>query len=93
MGLSYHEPYTQTSTESTFLQNILAVAQAAEFAFWFKRGAQAGSAAGVLTVGGRNSSLFVGDMEFHNIAGATPTHWQIQLSGERLTFELSASKP
>ncbi|KAJ7247450.1 aspartic peptidase domain-containing protein [Mycena rebaudengoi] len=71
---------TGTSTESTFLQNILAVAQAPEFAFWFKRGAQAGSAAGVLTVGGRNSSLFVGDMEFHNIAGATPTHWQIQLS-------------
>ncbi|KAJ7268876.1 aspartic peptidase domain-containing protein [Mycena rebaudengoi] len=80
MGLSFHDGSTQTSAQSTFLENILVGAQAAGFAFWFKRDAQVRSAAGVMTFGGRNASLFVGDMEFHKLDGAKPLLWQIQLS-------------
>jgi hypothetical protein len=86
IGLSIHGGSTQTSAESTFLENILVGAQAAEFAFWFKRNAQVSSAAGVMTFGGRNTLLFVGDMEFHNLVGESPQTRQIQLSGERFTF-------
>ncbi|KAJ7271774.1 aspartic peptidase domain-containing protein [Mycena rebaudengoi] len=80
IGLSIHGGSTQTSAESTFLENILVGAQAAEFAFWFKRNAQVSSAAGVMTFGGRNTLLFVGDMEFHNLVGESPQTRQIQLS-------------
>ncbi|KAJ7229496.1 aspartic peptidase domain-containing protein, partial [Mycena rebaudengoi] len=73
-------------TQSTFLENILVVTQAAEFAFWFKRDAQVGSAAGVMTFGGRNTSLFVGDMEFHHLDGVKPLLWQIPLSDEPITI-------
>ncbi|KAJ7097598.1 aspartic peptidase domain-containing protein [Mycena epipterygia] len=36
---------------------------------------------GTFTLGGTNSSLFTGDIEFHNLAGSsTPTFWMLSLS-------------
>ncbi|KAJ7621353.1 acid protease [Roridomyces roridus] len=37
---------------------------------------------GTFTLGGTDSSLFTGDIEFHNLEGAsTPAFWQLSLSG------------
>ncbi|KAJ7280775.1 aspartic peptidase domain-containing protein [Mycena rebaudengoi] len=63
----------------SFLENTLAQAAVPEIALWLNL-APTGPAAGVLTFGGTNSSLFVGEIEFHNLVGETPVVWQVQLS-------------
>ncbi|KAF8160631.1 aspartic peptidase domain-containing protein [Crassisporium funariophilum] len=56
-----------------------------EMSFWLTRvsnepNAKAEEPGGVFTLGGTNSSLFTGDIEFNTMAG-TPSFWLLSLSG------------
>ncbi|KAJ6551178.1 aspartic peptidase domain-containing protein [Mycena capillaripes] len=54
---------------------------AAEMAFQLTRStSQADEPGGTFTLGGTNSSLFTGDIEFHDLVG-TPSFWLLSLSG------------
>jgi cathepsin D len=56
------------------------------FSFWITRfnndpSAQAVEPGGVLTMGGTNSSLYTGDIDFVNMpAGSTPSFWLLSLT-------------
>ena len=55
-----------------------------EMSFWFSRspsGPDNDVPGGVFTLGGANSSLYTGDIEFTNLAVTTPTFWAVSLTG------------
>ncbi|KAF8813965.1 acid protease [Phlegmacium glaucopus] len=57
---------------------------APEMAFWLTRdstGAQNLEPGGVLTLGGTNSTLFTGEIEFNNMPAGEPTFWLLTLNG------------
>jgi len=61
--------------------------------FWLTReindpNAQAEEAGGVFTLGGTNSTLFTGDIEFLNMPNTTPSFWLLQLSSKWIYFWL-----
>jgi cathepsin D len=57
-----------------------------EMSFWLTRfvndnDAKAEEPGGVLTLGGRNTSLFTGDVQFLNMpSGVTPSFWLLEMS-------------
>jgi len=56
-----------------------------EMSFWLSRSTDARQtevAGGMFTLGGTNSSLFTGDIEFINMPGSTPSFWLLSLSSE-----------
>jgi len=100
MGLAFE---SLASTQSTpFWQAITNnnLLSAPEMSFWLARDSDPTSASslapgGVFTLGGTNTSLFSGDIEFLDLA-STPSFWLLSLSsltvnGKSLT--LSTSKP
>jgi len=57
---------------------------APEMSFWLSRSTDASQtevSGGVFTLGGTNSSLYSGDIEFINMPGSTPSFWLLSLSG------------
>jgi len=86
MGLAFQ---ALASTQSTpFWQGLLNANQlsAPEMSFWFTReitnpNAQDDEPGGVFTLGGTNSSLFTGNIEFLNMPSSTqPTFWLLSMS-------------
>jgi cathepsin D len=87
MGLAFQPlastgalPFWQAVTSSNLLS-------APEFSFWLARDTTFTSAAtlvtgGVFTLGGTNSSLFSGDIEFLDLVVATPSFWLLSLSSK-----------
>ena len=62
-----------------------------EMSFWLSRSSTQSStqtevAGGMFTLGGTNSSLFTGDIEFINMPGLTPSFWLLTLSSEFTSF-------
>jgi cathepsin D len=54
-----------------------------EMSFWLSRSTDASQTevlGGVFTLGGTNSSLYSGDIEFINMPGSTPSFWLLSLS-------------
>ena len=60
-----------------------------EMSFWLTRSTDRKKevSGGVFTLGGTNSSLFTGDIEFHAMAVDKPSYWLLSMSGE-LVFKL-----
>lgn len=95
MGLAFE---SISSTNSVPFWQALVNAgdlSAPEMSFWLTRTADesGGSSVngdtevpgGVFTLGGTNTSLFSGDIEFNNVQG-TPSFWMLNLSGECFVF-------
>nr|VWO95028.1 Aspartyl proteinase [Ganoderma boninense] len=87
MGLAFQ---SLASTQATpFWQQLVNNNQFAspEISFWLARhlddsNPQDETAGGVMTLGGQNSSLFTGDIEFNTLSNANaPSFWMLQLSG------------
>ena len=87
MGLAFE---ALASTQSTpFWQGLVNANQLAspEMSFWLTREitnprAQDDEPGGVFTLGGTNSTLFTGDIEFLNMPSQTqPTFWLLEMSG------------
>lgn len=60
--------------------------QTKEMSFWLNRLSDDGSApdvafGGIFTLGGTNTSLFSGDVEFINMPGSEPSFWLLSLTG------------
>lgn len=57
-----------------------------EMSFWLSRDAltdtQALEPGGIFTLGGTNSSLFTGDIEFINLPSGEPTFWLLSLTSK-----------
>jgi cathepsin D len=56
-----------------------------EMSFWLTRtpdATQTEVSGGTFTLGGTNSSLFTGDIEFINMPVSTPSFWLLSMSGE-----------
>jgi cathepsin D len=57
-----------------------------EMGFWLTRSSQTNTQkevpGGAFTLGGTNSSLFTGDIEFLNMPGTTPTFWLLTMQSE-----------
>lgn len=79
-----------SSTQTTpFWQGLISASQLEQplMAFWLTRFRGANNVkeeepGGAFTLGGTNSSLFQGDIEFINMAGpSTPTFWLLSVSG------------
>jgi len=94
MGLGW--PAISSTQSTPWWLNLLNQNQleAPEFSFWLTRTiddptARGLTPGGIFTLGGRNTSLFSGDVEFENVVGSTPTYWLLSLSG---TFPLSVSQ-
>lgn len=88
MGLAFE---ALASTQSTpFWQQLVNANQLAtpDMAFWLTReiddrNAQDDEPGGIFTLGGTNSSLFTGNIEFINMpSGTQPTFWLLEMSGE-----------
>jgi cathepsin D len=94
MGLAFS---AIASTRSTpFWQALGSQLSASEMAFYLTRfkddsNAKDEEPGGVFTLGGTNSSLFTGDIEFLNMPSGTPTFWLLTMSGQchRKTCKLS----
>jgi cathepsin D len=96
MGLGFAGISSGAATP--FCQTLLDSGQFAtrEMSFWIarmsgvKNSAKVGKVGGVLTLGGRNSSLFSGEIEFLNLTsgeeGLAPTFWALPLSCKRFSF-------
>lgn len=63
--------------------------EAPEFSFWMARSQSTQATedrlepGGVFTLGGTNSTLFSGELEFLNVAGgSTPTYWLLPLQSK-----------
>ena len=88
MGLAFE---ALASTRATpFWQTLVNNNQFAnpEISFWLERhlddqSAQDEESGGVMTLGGTNSSLFTGDIEFNTLStsSGTPTFWMLEMTG------------
>jgi cathepsin D len=94
MGLAFSAIAATRSTP--FWQALGSQLAAPEIAFYLTRFNNDSSAkeeepGGVFTLGGTNSTLFTGDIEFLNMPSGTPTYWLLTMSGEchRKTCKLS----
>jgi cathepsin D len=94
MGLGFSAIAATRSTP--FWQALGSQLAAPEIAFYLTRFNDDSSAkeeepGGVFTLGGTNSTLFTGDIEFLNMPSGTPTYWLLTMSGEchRKTCKLS----
>ncbi|KAJ7694421.1 aspartic peptidase domain-containing protein [Mycena rosella] len=88
------------TTRSTLWQAAMEhnVVPRPEMAFWLKRGAPNDSPGGSFTFGGTNSSLFIGEVEFQNLAlpPETAGYWQLNVSAITLhgtTVEIASGAP
>lgn len=86
MGLAFS---TIAITQSTpFWQTLANTGQlsSSDMGFWLKRDTSPSQSdqtpGGVFTLGGTNSSLFVGDIDFNDIPVSTPTYWLQTVSGK-----------
>ena len=85
MGLAFAP---LAATQSTpFWQTLVSNGQlnTPEMGFWLSRSTSTRDvnvSGGVFTLGGTNSSLYTGDIEFTNLAVTTPTFWSLSLTGE-----------
>ena len=85
MGLAFS---AITETGSTpFWQALGNQLAAPEMAFYFTRfkddsSAQEEEPGGVFTLGGTNSTLFTGDIEFLAMPAGIPTYWLLTMSGK-----------
>lgn len=88
MGLAFN---TIASTQSTpFWQALSEGGQLStkEMSFWLTRATgvptqqEDTQPGGVFTLGGTNSSLFSGDIDFQNMPGTSQTFWLLTLSGK-----------
>lgn len=87
MGLAFE---AIASTRSTpFWQTLVDNNQLTdpEMSFWLDRFRGDNTASneepgGTFTLGGTNSSLFTGDIEFIDMPASTPSFWTLSLSGE-----------
>ena len=84
MGLAF-APLAATQS-IPFWQTLVTNGQldSPEMGFWFSRSALTPAAqvpGGVFTLGGTNSSLYTGNIEFTNLAVTTPTYWALSLTG------------
>jgi len=94
MGLAFS---AISSTDSTpFWQALGSQLPAPEMAFYLTRfkddsNAKDEEPGGVFTLGGTNSTLFTGDIEFLDMPSRTPTFWLLTMSGQchRKTCKLS----
>jgi cathepsin D len=92
MGVLGLSPQSGLEGQSTVLERVLAAAPEPEISFWFKRDVPAGSAAaGVMTIGGRNQTLYVGAPEFGNVP-ENQLSWGLHLAG-KLVFSLLLKHP
>lgn len=87
MGLAFQ---SLASTQATpFWEQLINNSQFAspEISFWLARHLNDATVAeettgGIMTLGGRNSSLFTGDIEFNTLSNAnSPSFWMLELSG------------
>ena len=88
MGLAFE---ALASTRATpFWQALVNNGQftSPEISFWLDRhlddaGGADEQSGGVMTLGGTNSSLFTGDIEFNSLTtvGSQPTFWMLEMSG------------
>ena len=92
MGLAFAP---LAATQSTpFWQTLIANGKfnTPEMGFWLSRSTSSPDAdvpGGVFTLGGTNSSLYTGDIEFTNLAVTTPTFWSLSLtSGFPILYSL-----
>jgi cathepsin D len=82
MGLAFE---SISSTKATpFWQAVTSQFSAPEMSFWLARDTDPTSVStlapgGVLTLGGTNTTLFSGEIEFNNLP-STPTFWLLSLS-------------
>ena len=84
MGLAF-APLAATQS-IPFWQTLLTNGQldTPEMGFWFTRSTLTPAdivPGGVFTLGGTNSSLYTGNIEFTNLAVTTPTYWALSLTG------------
>lgn len=85
MGLAFE---TLASTQATpFWQTLAEGGQltAPEMSFWLTRtrgeqNVQVEEPGGTFTLGGTNSSLFIGDIEFLDMPGQTPSFWLLSMT-------------
>jgi cathepsin D len=87
MGLAF-SPVSRTSSVP-FWQNLFNSNQLSQplMSFWLTRyvnvtGARPYEYGGELTLGGTNSTLYAGDIEYQNLASNPPDYWSLQLTGE-----------
>ena len=84
MGLAFAPNAATNSTP--FWQTLVANGQlsSSEMSFWLTRSTSSSSdvPGGVFTLGGTNSSLYTGDIEFTNLAVTPPFYWLLSLTGE-----------
>jgi hypothetical protein len=87
MGLAF-SPVSRTNSVP-FWQNLFNSNQLRQplMSFWLTRyvnvtGARAYEYGGELTLGGTNSTLYAGDIEYQNLASNPPDYWTLQLTGE-----------
>jgi cathepsin D len=87
MGLAFD---TISSTRSTPFWQALTNGnqlQDPEMSFWLNRvrndpNAQQNEFGGIFTLGGTNSTLFSGDIDFQNMPGQQPSFWLLSLTGK-----------
>ncbi|KAK0225389.1 aspartyl protease [Armillaria fumosa] len=95
MGLAFEQI---ASTQATpFWQALVNGNQltSPEMSFWLARhrgetNVQPEESGGVFTLGGTNSSLFTGDIEFVNMPVSTPSFWLLELQGKLPLIRVSA---
>jgi cathepsin D len=93
MGLAFD---TISSTNSTPFWETLVDGnqlQDPEMSFWLNRvgndtNAQESEFGGIFTLGGTNSTLFSGDIDFQNMPGQQPTFWLLSLTGKSSNYTL-----
>lgn len=98
MGLAFEQI---ASTQATpFWQALVSGNQltSPEMSFWLARhrgdkNVQPEESGGVFTLGGTNSTLFTGDIEFLNMPVSTPSFWLLELQGKFLSSSTRSGSP
>ena len=85
LGLAF--PAIASTKSTPFWQALGSQLSASEMAFYLTRfngdsSAKDEEPGGVFTLGGTNSTLFTGDIEFINMPTGTPTFWLLSMSGQ-----------
>lgn len=94
MGLAF-EALSSTNSPP-FWQSLVANGQLAspEMSFWINRLIDDTSApeeafGGIFTLGGSNSTLYEGEIEFLDLPTGTPTFWLLQMSRKSRVFRMA----